>query len=432
MSATLTPLADDQIAALRAGDETAFEQLVKARFDVLVEHARAQLGEQSSAAPRVAQSVLLSAWADRATFATPRDVDAYLDDAVPHRVADERRKRASLHRFELHEGVQVTAPSAKSDMTADQAWQQISERFHVSAEQLEAHREESRTLAKKHAREHVNNVVGRRVPVGMFAIGAVLLVAIVFGMRFMNTGSAELALTRALEAPDARTLRAFPGQQGSISLLDESTAQLGAGSTMLVPRGFASSLRGLSLIGAAHFVVAPGKTPEFQVRSRGAAIMATGTAFTVRAYEDDTELFVNVREGSVRVYPVVGKTASRTLTAGESLAIANDGTMRTPDAKEVEFAFSWVDGGLMLDNVTLERALAEIRRWHNVDAALVDSSLLSRRVTTRLTLASAGEALDALTRAGGLAVTYDGKQMVLREVKAEPPTAGQTPAIRKP
>jgi len=432
MPAILTPLAVDQIAALRAGDETAFEQLVKTRFDVLVDNARTRLGQQSSAAPRVALSVLLSAWTDRATFMTPGAVDAYLDDAVPRRAADELRKRASLHRFEVHEGVQVTAPSGKSDMTADQAWQQIRERLHVSAEQLEAHREESRTLAKKHAREHVDSVVGRRTPVGAIAIGVLLLVVIVFGMRFMNTGSAELALTRALSAPEARTLRAFPGQRGTISLLDESTAQLGAGSTMVVPKGFGRSLRGLSLDGAAQFVVAPDKSPAFQVRARGAAILATGTAFSVRAYEDDAELFVNVREGSVRVYPAVGKSASRTLNAGESLAIATDGTMRTPQAQEVALAFSWVDGELILENVTLERALAMLRRWHNVDGALADSSLLTRPITARLTLASAGEALDALSRAGNLDVTYDGSQMVLHEATVMPSGAGKTPVVRKP
>jgi ferric-dicitrate binding protein FerR (iron transport regulator) len=431
MPATLTPLAVDQIAALRAGDEAAFEHLVKTRFDALVDKARTHLGDHTSAAPRVALSVLLSAWTDRAAFDTPAAVDTYLDNAVPHRVAEELRKRASLHRFELHEGVQVTAPSAKADMTADQAWQQISERLHVSAEQLQAHREESRLLARKHAREHVDQVAGRRVPVGMIAIGVLLLVVIVFGMRYMNTGSAELALTRALEAPEARTLRAFPGQRGTISLLDESTAQLGAGSTMLVPKGFGTSLRGVSLDGAAHFVVAPGKSPEFQVRARGAAVVATGTSFSVRAYDDDAELFVNVREGSVRVYPVVGKAASRTLGAGESLAIANDGTMRTPEAPEVALAFSWVDGELILDNVTLERALAKLRRWHNVDAALADSSLLSRPLTATLTLESAGEALDALSRAANLEVTYEGTQMVLREVTA-PPAAGNAPANRRP
>ncbi len=428
MPATLTPLAADQLAALRAGDEAAFETLVKTRFDALVEKARTSLGDQSTAASRVALSVLMSAWADRAQFTTPAAVDAYLDDAVPHRAADELRKRASLHRFEMHEGVQVTAPSAKPDMTADQAWHQISERLHVSAEQLEAHREESRMLAKKHAREHVNKVAGSRLPVGMIAIGVVLLAVVVIGMRFMNTGSAELALTRALEAEDARTLRAFPGQRGTISLLDESTAQLGAGSTMLVPRGFGSSLRGLSLDGAAHFVVAPDKSPEFQVRSRGASIVATGTAFSVRAFEEDAELFVHVREGSVRVHPVLGKSASTTLNAGEALAVANDGTTRTPEAHEVELAFGWVDGVLILENVTLERALSKLRRWHNVDAALADSSLLTRPVTARLTLESSGEALDALTRAANLEVTYDGTQMILREVTTAP-AAG---AVKRP
>lgn len=432
MPAILTPLAADQIAAFSAGDERAFESIARSRFEPLVEKARTHLGDQSGAAARVAMSVLLGAWTDRSQFTTPLGFDSYLDEMTSHRSNDELRRRASLHRFELHEGVHVSAPTAKPDMTADEAWEQISERLHVSAEQLAAHREEARTLSKQHAREHVNSVASRRLPLGMLLIGAVLLAAVVYGMQFMNRGSAELALTRALEAPDVRTLQAFPGQRGTVTLLDESSAQLGAGSKMLVPNGFGSSLRGVSLDGAAHFVVAPNKSPAFQVRSRGAAVIAEGTEFAVRAYDDDPELFVSVREGSVRVHPVAGKSESHTLQAGQAIAVAGDGSIRTLDANEAQLAFSWIDGELVLDDMPLNRALDNLRRWHNVDAHLADSTLAARRVSARLTLESAGEALDALSRAAGVVVTYDGTQMMLRDAADSANAAAPASNVRRP
>ncbi len=420
MPAILTPIAAEQADAFRAGDERAFELLVRSRFDALVEKAGIQLGADAVAAPRVAMGVLLGAWADRARFATPGAIDDYLDEAVSHRAAEELRRRASLHRFELHEGVHVTTPTAKAGMTAQQAWDEIHTRLHVSAEELAEHREEARRVARRHAREHVDTVARRRPPMAMILGGVGLLVVAVLAMRWMDRGSAELALTRALEAEDVRTIYASPGQRGTISLLDESSAQLGATSTLRIPNGFGTAFRGLELDGAAHFVVAAGPSRNFQVRTRGAAIVATGTDFSVRAYDDDPELFVTVQEGTVRVHPVIGASSSRTLRAGESVAVARDGTMRTPAPNEVAVVFAWVNGELLLEDATVDHALTTLRRWHNLDATLDDPGLGARTVTTKLTLESSGQALDALTRAANLAVDYDGTRMVLRDAALMP------------
>jgi ferric-dicitrate binding protein FerR (iron transport regulator) len=430
MPAIITALPQELVASFRNGDEHAFEQLVLTRFDSLVEKTQQHLGTDSGAAPRVAMSVLLSAWTDRAQFTTPMSLDDYLDEAVPHRSADELRRRAALHRFEVHEGVQVTAPPARQGMSAAQAWDAISARLHVSDAEREEHREEARVLAKRHAREHVNSVAGQKLSMGMIITGVVLLIAVVVAMRFMDRGSAELALTRALEAEDVRVMRAAPGQRGTITLLDESTAQLAAGSTLRVPRGFGNDLRGLALDGAAHFVVAPNKSPNFEVRAHGTSIVATGTAFTVRAYDDEPDVLVTVREGSVRV--VAGASETRTLNAGESVAIARDGSMRTPSPAELPLAFSWVDGELALENVSVAHALTQLRRWHNVDAQLSNDSLGARMISARLTLESAGEALNALSRAANLQVDYEGQQMVLRDAASSRANAAPSKATVRP
>ncbi len=427
MPAVVSPLSVAQVDAFRDGDEAVFEQLVRTRYDPLVDKAGARLGADEIAAPRVVIAVFMDAWTDREQFLTPDAIDAYLDEAVPHRVADEMRRRASLHRFEKHEGVHVAPPAAKTDMTAGDAWDEIEKRLHVSAEELAEHREESRKLARRHAHEHVASVSSRRVPVGMLVMGAILLVVAVFGLRWMDQGSAELALTQALASEDARVLQSSPGQRGSITLLDESSAQLGAGSMMRIPRGFGTSVRGLQLEGAAHFVVAQGQELPFEVRARNSAIIVTGTDFSIRAYDDEPEVLVTVREGSVRVHPLVGDNTSHVIEAGDAVAVALDGTIRTPTAQELLLYFSWVDGEIVLENVTVDRALAKLKRWHNLDAQLDDPLLGERVVNTRLTLESAGQALDALTRAAGLRVDYEGEQMVLRDTSA---TSGSAPSVK--
>lgn len=415
MPALLTPLDDAMVAAFHLGDEHAFEQLVHARFDVLTEKARPKLGEDAHGAPRVAIAALLGAWQARDRCSTAHAIDALLDEALPHLCADELRRRAALHRFEKHEGVHTHA-SERPAMTASAAWEEIAKRLHVSDEDIAAHREESRRIARRHAREHVDTVAGRRVPMGAILTGVALLAVAIGVMRYMDRGSAELALTRALEAPDVRTLRSSPGQRGTVTLRDESSAQMGAASTLRIPREFGTSVRGLALDGAARFIVAPGGTQPFQVRTKGSAVIATGTDFVVRGYEDEADVVVLVREGSVRVFPRAGEGASRALSAGEAVAVTASGEFRALTSREVDLAFSWVDGSLRLEDVTVDEALRTLRRWLALDATLADASLGERRITTTLPLASDAMALDAIVQAAQLVVTYDGQARILRDV----------------
>jgi ferric-dicitrate binding protein FerR (iron transport regulator) len=415
MPALLTPLDDVQVAAFHDGDEHAFEQLVHTRFDALADRARRALGDDARGAPRVAIAALFGAWRNRTTLTSGRAVDAYFDDVVPHLCAEELRRRAALHRFEQHEGVHTQA-TGRPAMTAAQAWKEIAERLHVSDADLAAHREESRRIARRHAREHVDTVAGRRLPVGAIVTGMVLLAAAFALVRYMDRGSAELALTRALDATDVRTLRSSPGKRGTVALRDESSAQMGASTTLRIPREFGTSVRGLELDGASRFLVAPGGSIPFQVRAKGSAIVATGTDFVVRAYVDEAEVLVLVREGSVRVHPVAGEASSRALSAGEAVALAGDGSMRTLSPRDVEAAFSWVDGVLRLQDVTLEEALRALKRWHALDATLGDPAFANRRLSTTLSLESGAQALDSVTQAANLVVTYNGQDRVLRAV----------------
>lgn len=414
MPALLTPLDDVQVAAFHDGDEHAFERLVHARFDALTDKARQKLGDDSLGAPRVAIAALQAAWRERHTLSSARAIDALLEETVPHLCAEELRRRASLHRFEKHEGVHTHA-SARPAMTAVQAWEEIAQRLHVSDEDRATHREESRRIARRHAREHVDTVATRRVPTGAIIIGVVLLVAVFGLMRYMDRGSAELALNRALESSDVRLLRSSPGQRGTVALRDESSAQMGAASTLRIPREFGTSVRGLELDGASRFIVAPGGGTPFQVRAKGAAIVATGTDFVVRAYDDEEELLVLVREGSVRVHAIAGQSSARSLAAGEAVAVTADGSFREPTARDVELAFSWVDGALRLQDVTLDEALRILKRWHALEADLGDPSFAERRLSTTLSLESGAQALDSISQAAQLVVTYDGQQRILRD-----------------
>jgi ferric-dicitrate binding protein FerR (iron transport regulator) len=174
-------------------------------------------------------------------------------------------------------------------------------------------------------------------------------------------------------------------------------------------------VRGLELEGAARFVVAANREPAFQVRARGAAVVATGTDFVVRAWDDDPVLYVLVREGSVRLHPVAGQRGAHTLRAGDAVSLAPDGTLQELDTSARAHAFAWVDGVLQLDRVTVAEALRLMARWHGLQPTLAEPALGERVVTTTLVLDSDATALDSLVRAAGLVSTYEGATLVLRD-----------------
>lgn len=426
MPTLLLPAFDDtHVAAFRGGDERVFEQLVHARFEPLVTQARAALGADAAGAPRVAVGALLAAWHERERFQTATALDDFLKETLLPLCADERRRRAALHRFEHHEGVPAAASAERTELTADGAWREIASRLHVSAEDIARHREEARLSARRHAREHVETVAARKVPVGALVMGAVFVLAAFGVSRLMDRGGAEVALTRALASGEVRTLQSAPGQRGRITLLDQSTAQLGPASRLLVPKGFANTLRGVQLEGAARFSVTPGGERPFQVRAKWSGVVVTGTDFAVRAYDGEPGVSVLVREGEVQVHPVAGERGATTVGAGEALFVGDDGAVRPLTPAEVTRAFSWLDGVLRLEDVPLDAALAELGRWHALDVALGDSTLATRRVTTTLSLESDAVALDSLVAAAGLAKAYDGKRVVL--TTAPPPA----PPVRR-
>ncbi len=419
MATMVDSLTPAQSQAFAQGDEAAFEHVVRTRFDGLVEKARVGLAEDAAGAPRVAIGALMSAWKDRAQITTPTGVDDYLDEAVQHLAAEERRRRASLHRFESHEGVRPKVDHSHITMSADEAWGEISSRLHVSQEDIDAHRREALLAARRHTREHVDKVANRGVPWVPIIVGAVIMAGIYGGIRYMDKSSAESSIVRALDADEARQLSSRPGQRGSVTLAEESVVQLGAASVLRIPERFGTTLRAVKLDGAGSFTVTPDPKLPFQVRAKGASIVATGTHFVVRAYDDEPGIMVQVKEGSVRVHPVAGAAPSENLSAGDVLALADDGSVRQLTQAEVERYFGWTDGVLRLTDLPLAEAVVKLRRWYDLDVELADESLGTRPVTAVLSLESSGEALDAVSKAANVRVDYDDKQMVLRDAAGD-------------
>jgi transmembrane sensor len=176
-----------------------------------------------------------------------------------------------------------------------------------------------------------------------------------------------------------------------------------------VPEEFATpKMRTIALEGTATFTVGPAGTgPEalpFSVRAGNATFTANGGVFTVRNFEEDGAVSLDVKEGSVEVKDRETGTA-QTVAAGSAITYAK-GAITPLDGVKRDVAMAWTRDSLVFDNQPLKVVLPELVRWFSLNAAIVDPTVEDRPVSMRIALSSSGDATKALTTAANLAIQF--------------------------
>ena len=412
MSTTLATPDAEQVRAFSNGSEEALAAIYGSQYDGLVGIASAQLGEElSQHAPRIAQQVMLDAWNDRAKIDSPTALSAYLQQATVECVSIQRRKHASFHRRGDAPKKVVTAP------TRDEAVAQLLATLHAPPKSHEELIEEARTAKKHHAAAHVQTVGSKRGWKGPLILIGGLVVVAALGMWYMDSRSAGIAVDKALRADDARSLSTTRGQRGPATLNDDSRVRMGADTRLKMPRDFGGTMRTLEMTGVAHFEVAPGKVLPFSVRAHNAEITATGTAFTVRAYEGDSTVLVSVDEGQVDVAVRKGSARS-TVTAGNAVRVHGD-SIEPVDAAARDIAMSWMRDTLTFVDMPVKEVIPELQRWYSLDPKLDHDSLGNRRVSFKIALQSSGDAIKALADSARLHIGFDKDEKVVLSAKLD-------------
>ncbi len=417
MAATFPRIDPAAFGKLKSGDESAFERLFRERYAALVAEATPVLDGDGAAAARAVQSVFEQVWKGRDELTTAEAFEASLPAAVHEAAARIKSRHAVVTGFNGHDSKRGPK-AAKPAPSVDEAWSRIYGTLHPNA----AHAAEAAHEAADRSRhEAAGQLVemSKPRPKAPMIVGALVIIAVIGAVSWwVNRGRAAAELTTAINAADARAVPTGNAEFGDVALGDSSKVKLGPDSRLRIPRMFGVSIRGLKLEGTANFKVAPGQKLPFVVRAGITTITAAGTEFTVRAYADERDVTVLVRDGSVTA--TVGDS-SRMLAKGAALVVGSDSTMHEPTPAELEQAMSWTDGTVVFNDRPLREMLVLAKRWFALDFFVLDTTLLTRKVSLNAKIESTKDAVASIEASGGLRRIYQGSNMVLIDKAAKAP-----------
>jgi ferric-dicitrate binding protein FerR (iron transport regulator) len=394
-------------------DEAALHDAFIVEYPTLAAEARAELGAEAAAlSPKVVEGAFVRAWDARAKFQTPAQLHQFLIEDVHHAAARALSRRAAAHRFAGHEATPAKHAAHPTDgISMEQSWAHVLHALHGEAHSPQA-LAEAAALSRHEAAQHIA-VVERGIPVWKVAAVIGVVAAGLFGaVAAMNYLGADSKIASAVNAGDVRVVTSLPAQVGVVTLDDGSTVRLAPESKLSIPKGFGPNLRAVKIEGAGTFLVAPGQSQNFQVHGRNAVVVAKGTKFTVRNYENDPATTVVVQEGTVDVR---AGEQTQTLQAGGAVVIPAGQPARVATTAESDEAAGWNSGTLTVTNRPLRDVLPQLRRWYGLTVTVPQDTLLARPVTLRASLDSSRQAIRGIEQSTGLEFGYIGQNMVFRE-----------------
>lgn len=203
------------------------------------------------------------------------------------------------------------------------------------------------------------------------------------------------------------------GQKANITLPDGSKVWLNSQSKLTYSPNFNVNKRELELNGEAYFEVAHNPDKPFIVRSNDIAVEALGTAFGVKAYNEDNLISSILMRGKVRV----------TTPDGESILMPNDRIMydKTSHKKALSTVTNatdftgWIHNELRFENESFGEIAKTLQRIYNVEIIYSSEKIRNQRYTGTLNNNSLESVLTIITLTSPISFKIDEQQVKLYE-----------------
>ncbi len=205
------------------------------------------------------------------------------------------------------------------------------------------------------------------------------------------------------------------GQKASIILPDGSKAWLNSLSKLTYTSDYNTEKRVLKLDGEAYFEVAHQPDKPFIVQCEDFSVEALGTAFGVKAYNEDVVISSILMRGKIKVTTLEGSTI---LKPNERI-LYDKSTKQVNKSKvtnAVDFT-GWIHNELRFENESLGEIAKSIQRIYNVEIIFASERLKKLRYTGTVENNSLESVLNIITLTSPISFKIENQNVTLFENK---------------
>lgn len=166
-----------------------------------------------------------------------------------------------------------------------------------------------------------------------------------------------------------KSLSAAFGTIATVDLPDGTKVWLNSGSSISYPETFTDDIRSVNLSGEAYFEVKSDQYHPFYVKTDGLVVKATGTKFSVMAYDKSSVRSVALAEGKVAVKTVDSRKKEHIINLKPSQSLKFDYSNGHANVlnEDIYKHFAWKDGKMVFRNDPLSEVANRISLQYNVD-----------------------------------------------------------------
>lgn len=184
----------------------------------------------------------------------------------------------------------------------------------------------------------------------------------------------------------------FSGKQ-VVNLPDGSTVILNEDSQLTYTEAFGQQTRAIEFSGEGYFDVVHDPDRPFIVHTGEVKTTVLGTAFNLKAYDEQSNVEVTVTRGKVAVGDE--KQVFDKILPHQQMVVDKNTHVYKRENVDVDKVLAWQKDFLIIDAMTVENAAELIAKKHHVEISIVDSAVKNCKISASFIK---GESLDQILR----------------------------------
>lgn len=173
------------------------------------------------------------------------------------------------------------------------------------------------------------------------------------------------------------------GEMRTVILPDSSVVKVNSGSILIYPQKFTTS-RDVFLNGEAYFTVARNETKPFVVKTTDMDVKVLGTIFNISSYADSESSTATLERGKIDVRFKNRDEESVILLPNERITYCRSSGLIEKRSVKVENEIAWIEGGLIIQQMTIEEIIKVIERKYAMKVYLNSSHYEKERITMKV------------------------------------------------